>query len=328
MEEKRSLIHRSISGLLLLLILAFSLSSIGNVTEYIHKWHVGGWGFVLGIGFGAVVFICAYLASISVSWSTTWWIAIAVGSIFGLTSASFQASIYMDGGAPWPTAIALSFIPIVVGEVGLALLESSFSKDHLAQVEAGLVEQLRATVEQLKNTISELNTQLNNTQSHSDKLNIEHAAHIDRLHAEHQETISQLNTEHAATVQSMTQELNALDGKITAITRENERLHTELHTRIVVQPAKPAQTKPSKQTEQADDERVQRVLDFFTEHPGGSLRAAAAHADCSPNTAKADADRLVEFDKLNKVDGKYYPAIVAVPTIAPVHANGFHKAEA
>ncbi len=149
MAEQRSLIHRSISGLLLLLILAFSLSSIGNVTEYIHQWHVGWWGFVLGIGFGAVVFICAYLASISVSWSNTWWIAIAVGTIFGLTSASFQASIYITGGAPLPTALALSFIPIVVGEVGLALLESSFSKDHIAQTESEHAKKLSELVSEL-----------------------------------------------------------------------------------------------------------------------------------------------------------------------------------
>lgn len=339
MEEKRSLIHRSISVLLLLLILAFSASSIGNVTEYIHKWHVGGWGWVLGVGFGAVVFICAYLASISESRSNTWWIAIIVGSIFGITSASFQASIYIDGGAPWMTAGALSFIPIIVGEVGLALLESSFSKDHLAQVESGLVEQLRVTVEQLKNTINDLNVQLRNALSHGEQLNIEnavaieqlnteHTERIKRLHTEHQEVIDKLNADHAGAVQNMTQELNTLDGKITAITRENERLNAQLNTRLVVQPVQQERSKSAPvRAERSDDDKLERTLQFFTEHPGGSLREAAEHVGCSVGSVSSYASKLVEFDKLNKVDGKYYPAIATIPTVATVHTNGYHKQE-
>lgn len=128
--NNRSPIQRSISWLLVGLIGLFALTSLGNVAEFVHQYHKGWTGVTLGGGFGVTVFVCAYLAATAKTKSTRFW-SLIVGGIFGLASGAFQAWLYIEGGAIWHVAALLSFVPIVVGEVGLALVESSYSKEHV-----------------------------------------------------------------------------------------------------------------------------------------------------------------------------------------------------
>lgn len=152
MKPPRSWIARAISHILIILIAVFSFSSVGNVREFIHQYHVGWTGTVLAIGFGVIVFVSAYIAATTPS-NRTKKIAITVGTIFGLASGFFQASLYIDGGADWLIAGALSFIPIIVGEVGIALLESNYSKDAtdtLADVLYRQVAELQSELERVQ----------------------------------------------------------------------------------------------------------------------------------------------------------------------------------
>lgn len=128
MHEK-SIIQKSISWGLLAMIALYSLASIGNVSEFIHHYHAGWTGYALGAGFGLTLFVSAYIASIAKE-SDTRTYALFVAGIFGATSAGFQMSLYMDGGATWYIAFPLAFVPICVGEIGIALLESSYSREH------------------------------------------------------------------------------------------------------------------------------------------------------------------------------------------------------
>mgnify|MGYP001105893907 CR=1 FL=1 len=125
-QDGRSLIERSVSFLLLGLICIFALNSIGNVQQYVGLYHHHWTGNVLGIAFGTVVFVCAYIAATTSG--QTRWVAISIGAIFGVASAYFQTELYMSEGMKASTAHSLSYIPILAGEVGLALLESLYSK--------------------------------------------------------------------------------------------------------------------------------------------------------------------------------------------------------
>lgn len=132
MIDNRSPIQKSISWLLVGLIALFALASLGNVAEFIRQYHHGWTGWVLGGCFAITVFVCAYLAATAQSRATRVW-ALIVAFIFGVSSGFFQAWLYADGGAPWLVAGLLSFVPIVVGEVGLALVESSYSREKVGQ---------------------------------------------------------------------------------------------------------------------------------------------------------------------------------------------------
>lgn len=151
MTEK-SLIQKSISWALLAMIALYSIASVGNVSEFIHKYHEGWTGYALGTGFGLTLFVSAYIASIAKQPDTRRY-ALLVAGTFGMTSAGFQMSLYMDGGARWYVAFPLAFVPIVVGEIGLALLESSYSREH--QIEHDTRESARLAVE-----IEQLNQRL------------------------------------------------------------------------------------------------------------------------------------------------------------------------
>lgn len=131
-QGERSLIERSVSFLLLGLISIFSLNSIGNVQKYVYQYHHHWTGGVLGIAFGTVVFVCAYVAATTSG--QTRWVAIVIGTIFGVASAYFQTDLYMLEGMKASTAHALSYIPILAGEVGLALLESLYSRQRQSGV--------------------------------------------------------------------------------------------------------------------------------------------------------------------------------------------------
>lgn len=124
----RSPIERSISYLLLGLILVFSISSAGNTIEFIGRYHKGPAGIALGVAFGTSVFIASYIAATAHTQATrATSIVIALG--FGLASATFQMQIYSDGGASNLVAGLLAFLPITLGEVGLAVLEHLFAHD-------------------------------------------------------------------------------------------------------------------------------------------------------------------------------------------------------
>ena len=143
--RERSIIERSISYVLIGMILLFAITSTGNVTEYVHTYHKGWTGITLGLSFGITVFTCAYIAA-TAQRSATRFSAIAIGSIFGIASATFQMNIYILGGAEWSVAAALSYIPIVAGEVGLAILEHFYSTDsiaHSSKVERVAAERVR-----------------------------------------------------------------------------------------------------------------------------------------------------------------------------------------
>ncbi|MEM7130225.1 MAG: hypothetical protein AAF702_28095 [Chloroflexota bacterium] len=129
MHQSNSLIRRSISTALLALIILFALTTIGNVAKFVGKYHAGFTGWTLGTSIGATVFLSSYLFSIARTQRTKW-TALVIAIAFGLTSAGFQTALYMiEGNAPWYVAVALSFIPIVFGETGLAILESNYSDE-------------------------------------------------------------------------------------------------------------------------------------------------------------------------------------------------------
>lgn len=157
-QDDRSLVERSVSFLLLGLICVFALNSIGNVQQYVSRYHNHWTGDALGIAFGTVVFVCAYIAA--TTHANTRWVAIVIGTVFGIASAYFQTNLYTAEGMQVSTALALSYIPILAGEVGLALLESLYSKQHreqhTAQVTQELQGQLQAKDEQLAALKAEL----------------------------------------------------------------------------------------------------------------------------------------------------------------------------
>ena len=133
--RERSIIERSISYVLIGMILLFAITSTGNVTEYVHTYHKGWTGITLGLSFGITVFTCAYIAA-TAQRSATRFSAIAIGSIFGIASATFQMNIYILGGAEWSVAAALSYIPI----------EHFYSTDsiaHSSKVERASAERVR-----------------------------------------------------------------------------------------------------------------------------------------------------------------------------------------
>lgn len=147
--KQRSLLSRIASKILLGLIFTFALTTVGNVSDFVHRYHAGWTGWSLGLAFGATVFLTSYVAATAYS-SKTRWIALAISTVFAISSGVFQVNLYMAGDAPLLTAIILSFIPITVGEAGLALLESSYSKDHEIESEILLSDQLKLQIERLE----------------------------------------------------------------------------------------------------------------------------------------------------------------------------------
>ena len=128
-QRQRSLIQTSISYALLAMIALYAITSVGNVVEFVSHYHDGWTGSSLGGGFGLTIFVSAYIASIARTRSTRFY-ALIVAGCFGLSSAWFQMTIYLEGGASPYIAAVLAFVPIVVGEIGIALLESSYSQEH------------------------------------------------------------------------------------------------------------------------------------------------------------------------------------------------------
>jgi hypothetical protein len=161
-QDDRSLVERSVSFLLLGLICVFALNSIGNVQQYVSHYHNHWTGDALGIAFGTVVFVCAYIAA--TTHSNTRWVAIIIGTVFGIASAYFQTNLYTSEGMQLSTALALSYIPILAGEVGLALLESLYSKQHRAQHTADVTAQLHVQLLEKDAQITALTAKLEHAQ--------------------------------------------------------------------------------------------------------------------------------------------------------------------
>jgi hypothetical protein len=152
--DDRSIIERSVSFLLLGLICIFALNSIGNVQKYVSQYHQHWTGDALGIAFGTVVFVCAYIAATTGGHPR--WVAVVIGTVFGLASAHFQTELYTSEGMQLGTARALSYIPILAGEVGLALLESLYSRQHRQQVAAERTDELLAQLHERDSIIADL----------------------------------------------------------------------------------------------------------------------------------------------------------------------------
>ena len=157
-RDTRSIIERSVSFLLLALICIFALNSIGNVQKYVGRFHDHWTGDALGIAFGTVVFVCAYIAA--TTHGHTRWVSIVIGTVFGIASAQFQTELYTLEGMNPSTARALSYIPILAGEVGLALLESLYSRQHQAQQEVDATSQLTQQLHAQEQIIATLKEQL------------------------------------------------------------------------------------------------------------------------------------------------------------------------
>lgn len=147
----RSPIQRNLSRVLVGLIFLFAATSTGNLAEFIEGYHKGWTGWTLGVCFGVTLFVSAYIAATAKTKQTRLW-ALTIGCVFGLASATFQTVLYMHGDAPWFVAVPLAFVPIVAGEVGLALMESSYSKEHGE-------EELSAQAQGLKTQLENLQTQ-------------------------------------------------------------------------------------------------------------------------------------------------------------------------
>jgi len=161
-QDDRSLVERSVSFLLLGLICVFALNSIGNVQQYVSHYHNHWTGDALGIAFGTVVFVCAYIAA--TTHSNTRWVAIIIGTVFGIASAYFQTNLYTSEGMQLSTALALSYIPILAGEVGLALLESLYSKQHREQHTADVTAQLHVQLQEKDAQVAALTAKLEHAQ--------------------------------------------------------------------------------------------------------------------------------------------------------------------
>ena len=202
MTTQRSPIQRSISWLLVGLIGLFALASLGNVQEFIHQYHTGWTGWMLGGGFGVTVFVCAYLAATAKTRSTRIW-ALAVAGIFGVSSGFFQTWLYMEGNAPWYVAGLLSFIPIVIGEVGLALVESSYSRERDNQASDDVLTQHQQQLELLQNRLNQseqsaaqVQHELNQARQMADKRQTEAdkvRAELDALRTEHDRLQKEFN---------------------------------------------------------------------------------------------------------------------------------------
>lgn len=161
-QDERSMVERSVSFLLLGLICVFALNSIGNVQKYVGHYHQHWTGDALGIAFGTVVFVCAYIAA--TTHGNPRWVAIVIGTVFGIASAYFQTNLYTSEGMQLSTALALSYIPILAGEVGLALLESLYSKQHREQHMADVTAQYEAQLQAKEAEIAALTAELETAQ--------------------------------------------------------------------------------------------------------------------------------------------------------------------
>lgn len=276
--KQRSLLSRIASTILLGLILTFALTTVGNVSDFVHRYHAGWTGWSLGLAFGATVFLTSYVAATAYS-SKTRWIALAISTVFAISSGVFQVNLYMAGDAPLLTAIILSFIPITVGEAGLALLESSYSKDHEIESEILLSDQLKLQVDRLE-------IELKSAQDYAISVGDELQSQLELLQDE-------IETAHAT---------------IANLTNRNE----VLQDRISQMQVRPAQPQPVKSKSEPASISADDISEFQVE----ILRAIANNADIqqkeiaeilgsNPSKISREIKPMKDGGVIEIVDGKF-----------------------
>lgn len=120
-----------VSKALVVLIGLFGITTVGNVANFVEGYHKGWQGWTLGGALGFALFITAYISATSKDKETVFRAAMCAFA-FGVSSAYFQFSIYSEhaeGIKETLDAFFLAFVPIMVGEAGLALVESSIKKE-------------------------------------------------------------------------------------------------------------------------------------------------------------------------------------------------------
>lgn len=143
------------------------------------------------------------------------------------------------------------------------------------------------------------------------------------FNVERTQLIEQLNTlraEHAHAVQALertTEQLNALRAEQAHLTGRLEGMEGAT-------PRRPRRSKPAKtQGDETRDEKLRKVLAFYEENPGGSIRLANERTGYSQGSLVTYIDLLVQQNRLNKTpDGKVYPATVQRNGVHPVAMNG------
>lgn len=166
-NAERTDLSKWVSKGLLILIALFAVSSVGNVSEFIYKYHPSGWAYVLGGAYGMVVFICAYITSTATGTATKA-AAFVVGLVFAAASGYFQADIYVKGGATQTTANLLAYLPVIFGEIGLAIVEAYYSKDKIVAIVSALKEQiatLTADIEALTQRLTSVTSERDTLQT-------------------------------------------------------------------------------------------------------------------------------------------------------------------
>ena len=161
------------------------------------------------------------------------------GGLLGVGSASFQTMLYMAGGAPWYIAAALSFLPIVIGEVGLALLESSYSKEH--EVEHDRLESVRlqAELDAMQSRLTDMTAQAERAdtlQQELSHLQNENASLVAQATASHQQAaeLEQIATERDELAAKCAAMAASLQRPMIDIELLPTRLRDELQTAISI----------------------------------------------------------------------------------------------
>lgn len=271
--KQRSILSRIASGFLLALIATFAITTMGNVADFVHRYHAGWTGWTLGAAFGVTVFLSSYIAA-TASTPRTRRIALAISIAFALSSAFFQVDLYLAGGAPLTTAFILAFVPITIGEAGLALLESSYSKDHEAEQEAHL----------------------------SKKLAVQLASANAQLVAQSEEA-NQLQLDMQATLQSLQSEIAQSRATIQSLGERNSQLQSRVD-QLQAQKLQPS-PKPQAQAQPVDvgdisDAQI-AILRVIAQNPQVQQKEIAGHVGANASTVSRQLKplkdgQLVEFD--------------------------------
>lgn len=324
------LISNHISVLLLIGIAAAIAMSAIHVGDFLYT--TDGPLAILG---GAAIAICtissSYYAFDSTKAGKGWpWAGVV---FFGVVSAAMQINHYqLEPTINDITAIAMGMLwPI--GEIILGGIMASVRNGE--RHETDLFSELRSTIDALNTELTDLRQR---STAAAEQMIAEHKAALNNLREQLNEQIAGVIAERNNLYQQLREqsaEQKSLTERLNAITLENARLNATLDTlnSVGTKPASvqpvtpPSAPKRSTANDEADREaQKERCVQFFTEQPGGSQRAAAEHVGCSLGTLNSLANELVEDLRLRKdMNGKYYPAIISTPATATITPNGHHK---
>lgn len=281
MGKTNSVLEQWVSRILLGLILVFSVTSIGNISEFVGLYHRGWTGTTLGVAIGVVTFTTSYISAKTTRLATRVG-SIIIALIFGLCSGWFQMEIYTAGGAPFWIAGALSFVPIIVGEVGLAFLEYLYSSD------------------QSSDGIAQLNTE----QLIADRLNALIAEQFNVFSDRLNEVISdRLNTEHQA-LNTIIEQLNSVQLKrgYRTLNTEHPGLNTDQcsvnHDSVNTDRARLNTDQSSVNSVQS--ERLDKIIELYAVNPAASIRSVARDLGVSPATISSDLKSLENTGRIHK----------------------------